>query len=61
MSPSFASRGDFGVDSLSRLVTPPLLWNMDNIYGTTKRLHQYSKGIGTIELDDFIKKKRWLM
>jgi len=29
---------------------------MDNIYGTTKKLHQYSKGLGIIELDDFIKK-----
>jgi len=56
MSPSFASRGDFEVDSPAQLLTPPLLWDMDNIYGTTKRFHQHSKGVGRIELDDFIKK-----
>jgi hypothetical protein len=54
--PSFSSKGDFEIDSLAQLVTPPLLWDMDNIHGTTKKLHQYSKGVGTIELDDFIQK-----
>jgi hypothetical protein len=27
---------------------------MDDMYGATKRPYQYSKVVGTIELDDFI-------
>jgi len=35
--------------SLSRFVTTPLLWDMDDIYETTKEPCQYSKAINTIE------------
>jgi hypothetical protein len=35
--------------SLSRFVTTPLLWDMDDIYGTTKEPCQYLKAINTIE------------
>jgi hypothetical protein len=37
-----------------RFVTSPLLWDMEEMYGTTKGPHQYSGAVGTIELDDFI-------
>jgi hypothetical protein len=37
-----------------RFVTPPLLWDMEEMYGATKGPRQYSKAVGTIELDDFI-------
>jgi hypothetical protein len=36
------------------LVTTPLLWDMEDVYGATKGLHQNLKAIGTIELGDFI-------
>jgi hypothetical protein len=36
------------------LVTTPLLWDMEDVYGTTKGLCQNLKAIGTIELNDFI-------
>ncbi len=43
-----------------KLVTPPLLWYMEEMYGATKRPHQYSKVVGTIELDDSIQEfKNW--
>lgn len=35
-------------------VTPPLLWDMEDMYGTTKGPHWYLGAIGTIKLDDFI-------
>jgi hypothetical protein len=38
------------------VLTTPLLWDMDDMYGATKGPHRYSRAIGTIELDDFIKK-----
>jgi hypothetical protein len=37
-----------------RFITPPLLWDMEEMYGTTKGLNQYSGVVSTIELDDFI-------
>jgi hypothetical protein len=37
-----------------RFVTPPLLWDMEEMYGATKRPYRYLEVVGTIELDDFI-------
>jgi hypothetical protein len=45
---------DFEIDSSSRSITPSLLWDMEEMYGATKRPYLYSKVIGTIELNDFI-------
>jgi hypothetical protein len=36
------------------MVTTPLLWDMEDIYGTTKGHQQYLGVVGTIELNDFI-------
>jgi hypothetical protein len=36
------------------VVTTPLLWDIEDIYGATKGHQQYSRVIGTIELNDFI-------
>jgi len=51
----------FGGDSLYldpssplNLITTLLLWDMDDMYGATKRPHQYSRAVSTIYLDDFI-------
>jgi hypothetical protein len=56
--PSTSSRKDY-LDSKTifspRLITPPLLWDME-IYGTTKVHRQYLGAVGTFELDDFIQK-----
>jgi hypothetical protein len=55
--PSSSSKGD-SLDSETniflRFVTPPLLWDMKEMYGTTKGPYQYSGAVGTIELDNFI-------
>jgi hypothetical protein len=32
----------------------PLVWDMEDMYGTSKGPHQFSKAVGTIKLDDFI-------
>jgi hypothetical protein len=51
---------DFETIFFPKLVTPPLLWYMEEIYGATKGPRQYSWVVGTIELDDSIQKfKNW--
>ncbi len=55
--PSSSFGGDFSgfeIDISPSFITPPLLWDMEEIYGTTKGPRQYSRVVGTIELDDFI-------
>jgi hypothetical protein len=32
----------------------PLVWDMEDMYGTSKGPHQFLKVVGTIKLDDFI-------
>ncbi len=57
--PSSSSRGnslDSEINFSQRFVTPPLLWDMEEMYGTTKGPYRYSRVIGTIELDNFIQK-----
>jgi hypothetical protein len=51
----------FGGNSLNfktnfspKFVIPPLLWDMEDMYGTTKRPCRYLGVVGTIELNDFI-------
>ncbi len=54
---SSSSKGD-SLDSeiffSPKVVTPPLLWDMEEMHETTKRPCRYSRTVGTIELDDFI-------
>jgi hypothetical protein len=45
---------DFEIDFSPRFVTPPMLWGMEEMYGTTKSPRRYSGVISTIDLDDFI-------
>jgi len=55
--PTSSFRGDFSnyeTNISPRFVTPPLLWDMEEMYGTTKGPRQYLGVVGTIELDDFI-------
>lgn len=57
MEPTFSSYEDSSnskVDLPSHLVFPSLLWDMEDIYGTSQGPYQYLKVVGTIELDDFI-------
>ena len=35
-------------------ISPPLLWDMDEMYGASKGPRRFSGALGTIELDDFI-------
>jgi hypothetical protein len=35
-------------------IITPLLWDMEEVYEATKRLHWYSRVVGTIELHDFV-------
>jgi hypothetical protein len=55
--PSSSSGEDFSkfkIDISPRFITPPLLWDIEEMYGATKGPCQYLKVVGTIELDDFI-------
>jgi len=57
--PSSSSKGDSldsEIDFSPSFVTPPLLWDMEDMYGANKGPHRYLGVIGTIELDDFIQK-----
>ncbi len=36
------------------LITTPLLWDINGIYGATKEFHWYLGVVGTTKLDDFI-------
>jgi hypothetical protein len=36
------------------IVFASLLWDMEDMYGTSKGPRRYLKAVGTIELDDFI-------
>jgi hypothetical protein len=45
---------DFKTNFSPKLVILPLLWDMEDMYGATKRPYQYLGVVGTIELNDFI-------
>jgi len=45
-----------GHTHVASFVITPFLWNMGNIYGSTKGTHLYLKAVDTIELYDFIQK-----
>jgi len=53
-SSSWGNSLDFEIDFSPRFVTLPLFWDMEEMYGTTKGPCQYSRAVGTIEVDDFI-------
>jgi len=40
---------------LPLVVFVPLVWDMEDMYGVSKGLDQFSRVVGTIELDDFIR------
>jgi hypothetical protein len=55
--PSSSFGGDFSnLETIfsPRFITPPLLWDMEEMYGATKWSHQYLGTVSTIELNDFI-------
>jgi hypothetical protein len=45
---------DFEINISPSFITPPLLWDMEEMYGATKGPCQYLGAVGTIELHDFI-------
>jgi len=45
---------DSKVDLPLKIVFTPLLWDMEDMYGTFKGPRQYLGMVNTIELDDFI-------
>jgi hypothetical protein len=55
--PPPSSKGDFlhcEIDFFPRFIIPPLLWDVEEMYGTTKWPYQFLGVVGTIEIDDFI-------
>jgi hypothetical protein len=57
--PSSSSNSDYShlkTSSPPSLVNTLLLWNMENICGTTKEPWWYSRVVGIIELNEFIQK-----
>jgi hypothetical protein len=56
--PSLSYWGHFSNSNTSLsprfVITSMTTWNMEEMYVTTKRFHQYLGAIGTIELNDFI-------
>jgi hypothetical protein len=55
--PSSSFGGDFSNSKIffsPRFITPPLLWDREEMDRTTKGPHQYLGAVGTIELGDFI-------
>jgi len=45
---------DLEVDLPLKIVFAPLLWDMENMYGTSKGPRQYLGMVNTIKLDDYI-------
>jgi hypothetical protein len=43
----------FKIDFSLRFVTPPLLWDMEEMYGATEGPCQYLGAVSTIEPNDF--------
>jgi hypothetical protein len=54
--PTLTSEEDYSISEaeLSLIVFVPLVWDMEDVYSTSKGPHWFSKVVGTIELNDFI-------
>jgi hypothetical protein len=52
--PTLSLEGDFEA-KLPLIMWVPLVWDMEDMFGTSKEPHRILKVVGTIKLDDFIR------
>jgi hypothetical protein len=51
---SFEGNSSYSKVKLPLVKSVPFVWDMEDMYGASKRPHQFLGAIDTIELDDFI-------